>query len=31
MLFALATAFALSQAYRTVAAIMAAPLQHDFH
>lgn len=31
MLFALTTAFALSQAWRTVAAIMAAPLQHDFH
>lgn len=31
MLFALTTAFALSQAYRTVAAIMAAPLQADFH
>jgi predicted MFS family arabinose efflux permease len=31
MLFALTTAFALSQAYRTVAAIMAAPLQDDFH
>ena len=31
MLFALTTAFALSQAYRTVAAIMAAPLQNDFH
>jgi predicted MFS family arabinose efflux permease len=30
-LFALTTAFALSQAYRTVAAIMAAPLQADFH
>ena len=30
MLFALTTAFALSQAYRTVAAIMAAPLQADF-
>ncbi len=31
MLFALTTAFALSQAWRTVAAIMAAPLQTDFH
>jgi predicted MFS family arabinose efflux permease len=31
MLFALTTAFALSQAYRTVTAIMAAPLQADFH
>ena len=31
MLFALTTAFALSQAYRTIAAIMAAPLQADFH
>ncbi|MFI5443738.1 MFS transporter [Polaromonas sp. UC242_47] len=31
MLFALTTAFALSQAYRTVAAIMAPPLQADFH
>ena len=31
MLFALTTAFALSQAYRTVAAIMAVPLQNDFH
>ena len=31
MLFALTTAFALSQAYRTVAAMMAAPLQADFH
>ena len=31
MLFALTTAFALSQAWRTVAAIMAAPLQSDFH
>jgi predicted MFS family arabinose efflux permease len=31
MLFALTTAFGLSQAYRTVAAIMAAPLQADFH
>ena len=30
MLFALTTAFALSQAYRTVATIMAAPLQTDF-
>ena len=30
MLFALATAFSLSQAFRTVAAIMAAPLQADF-
>ncbi len=30
MLFALVTAFALSQAFRTVAAIMAAPLQADF-
>ena len=30
MLFALTTAFALSQAYRTVATIMAAPLQADF-
>ena len=30
MLFALATAFSLSQAWRTVAAIMAAPLQADF-
>ena len=31
MLFALTTAFALSQSYRTVATIMAAPLQADFH
>ena len=31
MLFALTTAFTLSQAYRTVGAIMAAPLQGDFH
>jgi MFS family permease len=31
MLFALTTAFTLSQAYRTVATIMAAPLQADFH
>ena len=31
MLFALTSAFALSQAWRTVAAIMAAPLQNDFH
>ena len=31
MLFALTTAFALSQAWRSVAAIMAAPLQADFH
>lgn len=31
MLFALTTAFALSQAWRTVAAIMAAPLQTEFH
>lgn len=31
MLFALTTAFALSQAWRSVAAIMAAPLQTDFH
>ena len=31
MLFALTSAFALSQAFRTVAAIMAAPLQADFH
>ena len=31
MLFALTTAFALSQAWRTVAAIMAVPLQADFH
>ncbi len=30
MLFALTTAFALSQAWRTVAAMMAAPLQADF-
>ena len=30
MLFALTTAYALSQAWRTVAAIMAAPLQSDF-
>ena len=30
MLFALITAFALSQAFRTVAAIMATPLQADF-
>jgi len=30
MLFALTTAFALSQAYRTVATLMAAPLQADF-
>ena len=30
MLFALTSAFALSQAFRTVAAIMAAPLQTDF-
>lgn len=31
MLFALTTAFALSQAYRTVATLMAAPLQAEFH
>ena len=31
MLFALTTAFALSQAWRTGAAIRAAPLQSDFH
>ena len=31
MLFALTTAFALSQAYRSVAAIMASPLRDDFH
>ena len=31
MLFALTTAFALSQAYRTIGTIMAAPLQSDFH
>ena len=31
MLFALTTAFALSQAYRTVATIMAAPLQAELH
>ena len=31
MLFALTSAFTLSQAYRTVGAIMAAPLQNDFH
>lgn len=31
MLFALTTAFALSQAWRTVAALMAAPLQAEFH
>ncbi|MEO7886652.1 MAG: MFS transporter [Polaromonas sp.] len=31
MLFALTTAVALSQSFRTVAAIMAAPLQADFH
>lgn len=31
MLFALTTAFALSQAWRTVATIMAVPLQADFH
>ena len=31
MLFALTTAFALSQAYRTVASLMATPLQADFH
>lgn len=31
MLLALTTAFALSQAYRTVASLMAAPLQADFH
>jgi predicted MFS family arabinose efflux permease len=31
MLFALATAFSLSQAYRTVAAMMANQLQRDFH
>lgn len=30
MLFALTTAFALSQAYRTVATLMAAPLQAEF-
>ena len=30
MLFALTTAFALSQAYRTIATVMAAPLQADF-
>src|SRR5450759_2047744 len=31
MLFALTSAFSLSQAYRTVATLMAAPLQADFH
>ena len=31
MLLALTTAFALSQAYRTVATLMAASLQTDFH
>src|SRR5450830_1245136 len=31
MLFALTTAFSLSQAYRTVATLMAPPLQADFH
>ncbi|MES2415899.1 MAG: MFS transporter [Pseudomonadota bacterium] len=31
MLFALTAAFTLSQAYRTVGAIMASPLQNDFH
>ncbi len=31
MLFALTTAFALSQAYRTVATLMAPPLQAEFH
>ena len=31
MLLALTSAFTLSQAYRTVGAIMAAPLQNDFH
>ncbi len=31
MLFALICGFALSQAWRTVAAIMASPLQADFH
>ena len=31
MLLALASAFAMSQAFRTVAAILAAPLQADFH
>ena len=30
MLFALTTAFALSQAWRTVGGIMAGPLQTDF-
>ncbi|RYF43044.1 MAG: MFS transporter [Comamonadaceae bacterium] len=30
MLLALTTAFALSQSYRSVAALMAAPLQNDF-
>ena len=31
MLLALAAAFAMSQAFRTVAAILAAPLQAEFH
>lgn len=31
MLLALATAFAMSQAFRTVAAILATPLQDEFH
>ena len=31
MLFALTSAFTLSQAYRTVGAIMALPLQNEFH
>ena len=31
MLFALTSAFALSQAFRTIATIMAAPLQAEFH
>ena len=31
MLLALTCGFGLSQAWRTVAAIMAAPLQADFH
>jgi len=31
MLLALTTAFALSQAFRTVAAILASPLRADFH
>ena len=31
MLLALTTAFAMSQAFRTVAAVLATPLQAEFH